>query len=372
MSARTKPSKSTDWPQRHAGLGLTDPTPVADTAAFWRVTSQVATISMAVILFGFFLYFTRTLMLPVLSALVVSLTIGPLAERAARRGVPTWISAIGVVLAIAAAVYLAIVMLSQPVSELIARSPDIGTAIKEKLQLLDRPLAALHELRSAMPGQESSVTLGMDPSNFIAGALSLITPALAQILLFFATLFFFLIGHSALRRAIVNLFDARENRLRALKIVTDIEQNLSAYLITVTLINLGVGLVTMTAAYVMGLPTPILWGALAFVLNYLPYVGPGIMYVVLFVIGLLVYPTLWSALIPPAFQMALSFLEGQLLTPNIIGRRLLMQPLAVFLSFVFWAWMWGPIGAFLATPILIMATVAINHLYPTEKTDLPG
>jgi predicted PurR-regulated permease PerM len=106
-------------------------------------------------------------------------------------------------------------------------------------------------------------------------------------------------------------------------------------------------------------------------LNYIPYVGPGIMHAILFVIGLLTFDTLLPALIAPLFFMTFTFLEGHFIMPNIIGRQLLLHPVAVFLSLAFWAWLWGPIGAFLATPILIMATVASDHLYPRSKTVLP-
>ena len=121
----------------------------------------------------------------------------------------------------------------------------------------------------------------------------------------------------------------------------------------------------------LGFPAPLLWGALAFVLHYIPYVGPGMMHIILFVIGLLTFDTLWPALIAPLFFMTFTFIEGHFLMPNIVGRQLLLHPLAVFLSLAFWAWLWGPIGAFLATPILIMATVASDHLYPRSKTTLP-
>ena len=126
-------------------------------------------------------------------------------------------------------------------------------------------------------------------------------------------------------------------------------------------------------AYLMGLPSPILWGALAFGLNYVPYVGPAIMDVLLFGIGLLTFPTLFGALLPPAVFLAVTVIEGQFLTPAIVGRRVLnLHPLAIFLGIAFWAWLWGPVGAFLATPILIVARVAFNHLYPPHKAELPG
>ena len=123
----------------------------------------------------------------------------------------------------------------------------------------------------------------------------------------------------------------------------------------------------------MGLPSPLLWGALAFALNYIPYVGPAIMYVLLFVIGLLTYPTLLGAL--TAARRVHGHHADRGPVPDAGDRRpavLNLHPLAIFLGIAFWAWLWGPVGAFLATPILIIARVAWAHLYPQQKADLPG
>src|SRR5258708_38262025 len=114
-----------------------------------------------------------------------------------------------------------------------------------------------------------------------------------------------------------------------------------------------------------------IWGALAIVLNYVHYVGPAVMDVLLFLIGLVTYPTLLGALIPPAVFIGITIIEGQFLTPAIVGRRVLnLHPLAIFLSIAFWSWLWGPVGAFLATPILFMARVALTHSHPRQKSDL--
>jgi len=114
------------------------------------------------------------------------------------------------------------------------------------------------------------------------------------------------------------------------------------------------------------------WGALAFVLCFIPYIGPGIVILVLFGAGLIQFPTATQALIVPAFFVALTTIEGNFITPTIVGRRLTLSPLAVFLSLVFWAWMWGPVGAFLATPLLIVGIVAAHHLFPADDLSLPG
>lgn len=209
------------------------------------------------------------------------------------------------------------------------------------------------------------------PTEVIGSVLGTVTPALLQFVLFFATLFFFVFGRAAMRRSVVNLFNSRDGRLRALKIFNDVERSLSGYVITVTIINACVGVVATIVTWWLGFPAPLLWGALAFILNYIPYVGPGVMHAILFVVGLMTFDTLWPALIAPLFFIAFTFVEGHFIVPNIIGRQLLLHPLAVFLSLAFWAWLWGPMGAFLATPILIMAMVATDHLYPRPKGTLP-
>src|SRR5258708_33720526 len=115
-----------------------------------------------------------------------------------------------------------------------------------------------------------------------------------------------------------------------------------------------------------------IWGALAIVLNYVHYVGPAVMDVLLFLIGLVTYPTLLGALLPPAVFIAITIIEGQFLTPAIVGRQVLnLHPLAIFLGIAFWAWLWGPIGAFLATPILILAPSPLIHHLPSHKSELP-
>lgn len=373
VEPKRAPASSWSWAARHTAPGLRDVQPLADAATFWRGAAQAATIAMAIILFGAFLYFARSLLVPLLAALVVSLTVGPIAGRVSRRRVPDWVSALAIVLLLAAFLYGAIAVLAQPVSDFMARSSEVGDIIRDRLSYLDRPLATLRELQGAVPGEGETVTVAVNQTSILGSAVMVITPAALGLLLFFTTLFFFLIGRKPMRRYVVNLFTTRDSRLRALRIVNDIEDNLSRYLVTVTGINAGLGIVTTAATWAMGLPSPLLWGALAFTLNYIPYAGPAIMYVILFVVGLLTYPTLIGALVPPVFYMGLTLVEGQFLAPNIIGRRLFMHPLAVFLSFAFWAWMWGPVGAFLATPILIMATVALNHLYPIRRSKtLPG
>lgn len=369
-SGERKSSSSSD---RNLRLEVRDPTPFEDTASFWRVTAQAATIAMFLMFFGALLFFARPLLLPVLSAIVVGLTAGPVATWLERRGMPVWTTALLTVVLIIGAVYLAIITLSEPASNLVNRSSEIGAAIKEKFQLFERPIAALRELQGALQGGGGpGVTVDTSPSAMIAGVVTIVTPALIQVVLFLGTLFFVMHARNDFRHYVIRLFETRDGRLRALKILNDIEESLSRYLVTVTMINLAVGVVATIVTWMLGLPSPLLLGALAFALNYLPYIGPGIMHITLFVLGLLTFPTLWLALVPPAIFITFTIIEGQVLVPSIVGRKFELPPLIVFLNIAFWAWLWGPVGAFLSMPILIAGTVALNHLYPKVKSTLPG
>jgi predicted PurR-regulated permease PerM len=123
--------------------------------------------------------------------------------------------------------------------------------------------------------------------------------------------------------------------------------------------------------YVIGFPNPIAFGILAAAFNYIPYIGAAVVTLILFVVGLVVSNTIGGALLAPALFVALGTLEGQIVTPSIVGHRLTMSPFAVFLSLAFWAWLWGPLGAFLAAPLLIVGLAILEQLFPKDEPTLP-
>lgn len=356
----------------HFALAVSDPQPVAEVARFWRTAAQSATIGMFVIILVVALNLARPVLLPVASAFVVTMMLGPLSARAERYRIPPLLSAIVLWLLVIAVFYGVIVLLASPVVDWIGKAPDIGRNIQEKLRVLDRPLSALQEMRDALLPSDKRGSLGVDIMTFVQPAVLIVTPAVGQILIFFGTLFFMLLGRSELRRVLVIFFDEREARLRTLKIMNDIEHNLTGYMSIVAVINVAVGLCGGAVAWVAGLPDPVAWAVLGFLLNFIPYIGALIVEVALFMVGLVTFPTLTHALIAPLLFLALATLEGHFVTPGIMGCRLTLNPLTVFLSLVFWTWLWGPVGAFLAVPLLIMALVVIDHLFPEDGGELPA
>ena len=336
----------------------------------WQSIGIVATTGIFLLMFGVFLYVGRAILMPVLAAAIVAMTFAPLVRRAQRRGIPPWIAAGLIVIAALGALGIAATAMAGPVSEWIARAPEIGATIKERLSVLNQPLASLHELEGTLFGG-GAVTINSSSSNIVLPVVAFLTPAAGELLLFFAAMLFFLVGLGTLRTNLVSMFPTRDAKLRFLKIANDIEHNLASYLTVVTIINAALGAIVAAGAWLLGLPSPVTFGVLAAVLNYVPYVGPAVMVVALFGVSLITFPSLGHALIAPIAFIALTTIEGHLVTPTIVGRRLTLNPLLILLALAFWTWIWGPIGALLAAPFSIIGIVVFNHLFPADDGKLP-
>lgn len=354
--------------ERRLALDINDPQPVANSQDLWQSAGRAATIGIFLLLVGAVLYIGRAILLPIFAAAVVAMTLAPAVRFAQKRGISPWITALAIVACALAVLGLGAVAMAGPVSEWIARAPEIGATIKERLSVLDAPLAALRELERSFFGSNSGNSA---PPNIVFPAVAFVTPAAGELLVFFGAMIFFLVGQGALRSQFIAMFSVRESKLRALKILNDIEHNLTGYLTVVTMINAALGVIVAIGAWLLGFPSPVIFGVVAAVLNYLPYVGPAVMVVALFGVGLITFPSLGHALIAPLAFVTLTTTEGHFITPTIVGRRLTLNPLLVFLALAFWAWMWGPIGAFLAVPISIIGLVVANHLFPTAEGHLP-
>jgi predicted PurR-regulated permease PerM len=302
---------------------------------------------------------------------VVSMTLAPLIKAGKRHGISPWITAILIVVVAIGMLALAATAMAGPVSEWIGRAPEIGATIKERLSVLEPPLASLRELETAVFGGRSGSAQAPEAANVVLPVVAFLTPAAGQLLLFFGTLLFFLAGQLELRNQLVSLFASHEGKLRFLRIMNDIERNLAGYLAVVTVINFVLGAIVAIGAWLIGLPNPVIFGLLAAFLNYIPYVGPAIMVVILFGVGLVSFPSLGHALVAPAALIGLTTLEGHFITPTIVGRRITLNPLVVVLALAFWTWMWGPIGAFLAVPLSIIGLVVVSHLFPADEVKLP-
>jgi predicted PurR-regulated permease PerM len=346
------------------------PEPIGD---IWATAAQMAAVGIFLILLGICLYVCRAILAPIVAAFVIGTTIAPLVKLGARQGAPPWLTAGVLGGALVVAVGTAVTFLAKPVTDWIARAPEIGAIIREKLYVLDRPLAALRDLQEALlPSAGNSVAVEQSQLSIVAPVLAVVTPAVLELMLFFVTLIFFLAAQVNFRRYVVSFFATRDAKLRFIRIANDIEQNLMSYLVTVTVINFCLGAAVAVGAWLFGLPTPALFGILAMVLNYVPYIGAACMTVILFAVGLVSFPSFAYAFVPPAVFVAFATIEGQFITPTVLGRQLTLNPLVVLLAIAFWSWIWGPVGTFLAVPLTIVGLVTLQHLFPPDERKLPG
>jgi len=355
-------------------FGVREPDPVTKWTGFERTAASYAIIGIFLLMLVGALLYSRAILLPVTLALTIGIMLAPVITRATSYKIPSWLTALAVVALFFLVLYAAVAALADFIIQWTGKGSQIALILKEKLQVFDRPLAALRDLQNAL-----SSPLGIDAStfkfdmtaNFITPVLSILTPAVSQIFLFFGTLFFFLTVHEKFRRYLIAYSAQRKNRLRILRIFNDVERNLSSYIGILTVINLGIGFLTAIWTGLLGFPNPVALGVLAFTLNYIPLIGPAIMAAALFAVGLVVFPSFSYALIAPGIFIAQAAIEGQFATPNIIGRKMTMNPFAIFLSIAFWTWLWGPLGALLAMPVLIVWIVVYGHVFPRESGTLP-
>jgi predicted PurR-regulated permease PerM len=356
-------------PEHRHALVISDPEPPRSPGGPLASLARLATVGIFLLLFGAFLYFGRTILLPIVSAAVIALTLAPVVKAAKRFGISPWITALLIVVCVLGVFSLAVSAMAVPISEWIGRAPEIWSSIKEKFAVLEGPLAAARQLQTSLFG--TSAAPGISAPGMVLPVVAFVTPAAGELLLFFAALIFLLAGQFELRAQLFSLFTERDAKLRFLKIMNDIERNLTSYVLMVTIINAVLGTIVALGAFALGFPHPVIAGVLAALLNYVPYVGPAAMVVILFGVGLVTFPSLGHALVAPIGFIALATAEGNFITPTIIGHRVTLNPLMILLALAFWMWMWGPVGAFLAAPLSIIGLVVFNHLYPTDDAKLP-
>jgi predicted PurR-regulated permease PerM len=330
-----------------------------------------ALVALLVICVVAVLYAAKAFFLPVVMAFVIGTMLSPAASFLERYRIPRSVAAVLLVTAMGAAATFMVGLISSPLMEWSNRLPELVSRLKDKLHVFDRPLALWQDLQSMVGGPPALTSFQMPKFEWVQPTLEFLSPTFAEFLLFFATLVLFIASWKDLRRALILTFGDHEARLRTLRILNEIEVHLGNYLLTVTMINAGVGIATGIVCAITGMPNPAGLGALAATLNFLPIIGPVAMFAILVAVGAIVFPTIGAGLIAPLLFVGITFMEGHFITPTIIGRRLALNALAVFIALAFWTWLWGPMGGFLSSPLLIVALVLKEHLMPVDSPQLP-
>ena len=299
--------------------------------------------------------------LPVTAALVIAIALVPMLEWFERRGVPSKFAAV-----LCVVIFLMIAVFA--IASIVLPAIDWVALIPQRIERVTKALAPLLDLYSSLqkfidrtvaniavnPG-DSGRTVRVETPNSMLDLITASAPH-AAIQLFFALLviYFFLAGWTGMRKRTIVSRGSFEGALTTARVIQQVVAATSTYIGTITVINVGLGALTALILWGLGMDSPIMWGGIVAVLNYIPYLGPIAAALLLALGGLMTFVDPWAALLPPAIFVGLHLIEANILTPLIVGRKLTINPLLILVSLSFWAWVWGTTGALLAVPLLII------------------
>jgi predicted PurR-regulated permease PerM len=330
-----------------------------------RNSRYLAGIFLMLLLYG--LYLGRDFLTPVVLAFLLALTLTPIVRFLSKWAIPPAVSATILIIASTGTLGILGYVTSGPISQLISDAPRISATLQERVHSIrmtvDKAVRATSQIDEAaetisdanvqkvvvaQPGIVSRAA----GSLLSVGTTLAITLVLSLFLLASGTLFY---------EKLIQSFSLMSDKKRALRVIYSVEREISRYLFTITLINGGLGVVVGAGLWLLGIPNALVWGVTAAVLNFLPYIGALVTIVVVAVISLATFTNIAFALVAPAFVLCCNIIEGQFITPLMLGRRLELNPVAVFISISFWSWIWGFVGALLAVPLLVIIKVVSDH-----------
>jgi predicted PurR-regulated permease PerM len=347
------------------------PMPMFNSVESWNWAVRISVVGLFVVALAVIAFKMASVVVPVVLAWVVAMVLLPVVDGLERRGLSRALTSIVLVILLIASIMVIVGVLTVPLTYWLRRGSELGALLKERLETLGNSLAFFDEIGNALSqvtgGDESASAVNLSSSNIVTVILSVLTPLVSETLIFLVSLVFNLIYHRDIQSGMLLVFQNDSARQRAKDILKDIQVNTSVYFGTLTVVNICLGIAATVLTWLVGLPHPFLWGMLAAVLNFIPYVGAAIVIATLFVVGLLVFSALSHAVIAPLAYLGITALEGQCITPTLLGHRLTINPFLVFLSIACWSWMWGPVGAFLGVPILLCAMVAVRRLSSTVE-----
>jgi predicted PurR-regulated permease PerM len=326
---------------------------------------------IAGLLVTYMLYVARVVMIPLMVALLLKLALSPVVRVMASWRVPESIGA-AIVLAVGVAgVGYGIFALSAPAAEWIARIPDSLTTLEHHFQVLKEPVEQMQKAgetfsRLSEVGPSRSQPLVVSETGFGALILSETSNAVIGLVATLVLLYFLLSSGDLFLRKLVAVLPRFGDKKQAVEIAQQVQSDISHYLFTITVINIVLGIAVGSALYAVGMPSPALWGTMCAALNYIPFLGHILGFSIIALVALMTFGDLETAIVPPLVYAAIAFLEGQLITPMILARRLTLNPVAVFVALIFWGWLWHIPGMLIAVPMLAACKIVCDHIRPLK------
>ncbi|HEU4880681.1 MAG TPA: AI-2E family transporter [Longimicrobium sp.] len=351
--------------ERHAPVPDLEKT--GDALATARMRSAgVTTLTVLALLYT--LYFARSFLLPIVVALLLSFLFSPVVRALARLKIRPPLGAGMVVLGMLASVGFAGYELSGPVESWAASAPQtLATAqgrLRELLRPLERASRTAQQVQSAAGGGEGEktqevVVRGESVISRVFGTTQRFVAAALEVVIL---LYFLLAAGDLFLQKLIKVLPTLRDKRKAVEIARRTEASISTYLLTTAAINIAEGLVVALVMWLLGMPSPLLWGAMVAVLEFIPYLGALTMTVILTIAALTVFDTVGHALMVPGAFLAINLVQGNFVSPMLMGHRLALNPVALLVGLAFWFWMWGVAGAFIAVPLLATFKIFCDHI----------
>lgn len=318
-------------------------------------------------------YFGVEILMPIVMGFLLALTLSPLVRGAGRRGVPAPVSAAILVMFLGGVGFISAYSMSDTVSGWIDEAPRLGAEVKRRLEDISESFEAVkkaakdvEEMADGSSEKPEEKSVVVRDGGLLSAAVSSLTGAGTALAVALVLALFLLSSGQLFYGKLVQAFPRFRDKRNALKIVYDIERRISHYLFTISMINFGLGVAVGACLYFIGMPYAPVWGVAVFLLNFLPFIGTVIGTTVVAAVSIVTFDSLAYASLAPLAYLACGSIEGQLVTPSILGRRLQINTVAVFLAVIFWAWLWGIAGALMAVPILVAFKVVCDNVEALE------
>jgi predicted PurR-regulated permease PerM len=332
---------------------------------------SVALTGLFVLAVFYTMYFMRAMMLPLVLALLLSYLLAPLVRALGRIRIGPPFAAALVLLSLIGLLVYGISFLSEPAAGWLEKAPYSLQQLKQKLMPLKKPIekvaqatGEIDKLTSPEQPQEKAQTVVVKRSAFAEAFFTQGPEFIASTTVMFILLYFLLAYDGVFLTKIIRITPRLGDKKRAVSIMREIESQISRYLLTITLINIGLGIAVGTVVHFLGLQNPIMWGVMVALFNFVPYLGAVTGIICMTLGAVLSYDSLGYAMIFPASYLVIAILEGNFITPWILGRSLTLNPVLILIALAFWGWMWGISGMILAVPILATFKIFCDHIEP--------
>lgn len=307
------------------------------------------------------------ILMPVTFAIVVGLILSRAAARLGRIGIPPILTALILSAAFFVIVFLTVNALVEPLGKLAEQGPTLLAEARDRIVPMLRKYKWLNITPQTFNGKVSVEKIVENAGSVLTIAGSNVVPILVQTLIFFAALALFLAGRLELRQGLIMMFRRREKRLTAIRVFNAVEDVLGFYFATACLIYGGIGLTVAALAFLAGFSMPLLWGFLAFLSSFVPFLGFSVITLSLALAGFLTHDSIVIAILPALAFFIIHLVVENLIVPAVMGKRLEINPFVIFLAILFWTWMWGAAGAMLALPVSLIVMTVVDELLIEEK-----